>query len=284
MLAPILVGASASSERTIQFYWRQETPDTVEGVVLNADGELIADAVPMVWPEAAQWPGQGFLSTASRVQLLLRSCHVRPVYEADRLKIVFQRVPSNGKQWEKWHELELPQRTSAYFFRLNGRVSYACSGTVFTWDPVEGRVVKTRGYPTTRVTTLAEMGDGALMVGDKEGRVHYRGRTVLLSEEGVVEQIWSLSEERCLVQTGGALIVLDCALGKEIQRFETPFKVFVTAFGSFMWQGQRYGDVKEYRWKEGRYQCSWEKSDAQIDPLSDGNLVLFEIASEPRDD
>jgi len=112
LVAPVLVGAHVTLENIFQFYWTPEKQDSVETTVLDPAGIAIADKVPMQWPEFKQWFGGGFLSIADRVDQLVRNCHLKPVYEKDQTRVIFQRIPFREKTWEKWKGLTLPKGAS----------------------------------------------------------------------------------------------------------------------------------------------------------------------------
>lgn len=142
----------------------------------------------------------GFSSLATKIESLLRNCHLKPVYLENQNQVEFKPFCAGGTSWEKKNEILVPF-TSDYKWicRFNGMISYAFINTVKTWNPVnnEWTVVS---YPITKITALAEDSNGMLVVGDEKGQLHLLGEVYFTGIAEAIEEIIPTTPDHFLVK------------------------------------------------------------------------------------
>jgi hypothetical protein len=165
------IGFHVSPEINITFI--ESSPDKIEADIRGVEG-LVSVNLPEVRPPASS----ADFSTVGKVTRLLRNCHLQPSYSVPKGQktgeVSFMPVEPENKTWEKYDEIELPEKDSPCFFRSDGTLSYAFVNTVTTWD-WKSQSFATTSFKTSCITALAELPDGRLLVGDEKGNLFLEG-------------------------------------------------------------------------------------------------------------
>lgn len=132
------------------------------------------------------------LSTTEKVQRLIDQNFL---VQNDGTKITFA-----GPTLEKIASIPIPSGAIVHC-GLSGTIFYAFVNTIFQWDRANGMSLPI-ALDTTEITSLVELSGGQLIVGDKEGNIHFpnTGETCKVTDNEIA-QILPLSSSRCILCT-----------------------------------------------------------------------------------
>jgi hypothetical protein len=173
--------------------------------------------VPVELPQQYAIEKSSLVSTATKVQQLLRNVHLQPVYRSN--KVEFIPIPPEGKTWEKAAEVSYDAQIP-WIGRLDGKISFVREGGVTTWNWVSG-VEKREPVENFKVTALAEDENGHLIVGSDQGKLRCaNGEAFDTGKCQPVTTIVCLKHSHCFVQVkDGFAFIIDIASRKILKEF-----------------------------------------------------------------
>lgn len=133
------------------------------------------------------------LSTAQKLEKLLTKWNF--LVQNDKTKITFA-----GPTLEKTTSIPIPKDANVYC-GLSGSIFYTFVNTLFQWNPTTGMALPT-SFATLEITSLAEFSGGQLLVGDKDGNIHFPNTGEKCNvTENEIDEILPLSPSRCIIYT-----------------------------------------------------------------------------------